>query len=132
MSERGYVTELWLSRGISRGRDTYGYNILRLEDAKTGRRYRCMGGGYDMTGTVLADWLSENYGTRLARWHARQEEGSYKTYGVYVRGGVARMDGSVGVECVLRVMKGLGLTWERHYNRKGDTTGWKIYDTAED
>ena len=41
---------------ISRGRDTYGYNIcsLWIRDRKVSS---CNGGGYDMKGTALAEWM---------------------------------------------------------------------------
>lgn len=56
---------LTLSWSISRGRGTYGGNICRLDDTTTDKRYRCSGGGYDMTGTVLGDWLTDVYQSEL-------------------------------------------------------------------
>lgn len=43
---------------VSRGRDTYGYNIctLYIDGVKVSS---CNGGGYDMQGTCLAEWLQE-------------------------------------------------------------------------
>ncbi len=55
------TTLLSLSWGTSRGRETYGYNIARLVDTSTGKRFRCTGGGYDMQGTVFGEWLQETY-----------------------------------------------------------------------
>lgn len=48
----------------SRGRDTYGYNICTLY--VDGRKAaRCNGGGYDMKGTCLGDWVARAYRDRL-------------------------------------------------------------------
>lgn len=49
---------------ISRGRDTYGYNIctLLVEGEKVGKT---CGGGYDMQGTVLGQWLTDHYQQQL-------------------------------------------------------------------
>lgn len=49
---------------VSRGRDTFGYNIctLLVDGQKKGR---CMGSGYDMKGTALAQWLENNYQDEL-------------------------------------------------------------------
>ena len=58
----GYLKISW---SISRGRDTEGYNICRLDDLATDRRYKCMGGGYDMTGSNLGQWLQAMYQERL-------------------------------------------------------------------
>ena len=33
------------SYGVSRGRDTYGYNIVTLTSSAQGKKFRCMGGG---------------------------------------------------------------------------------------
>ena len=41
---------------VSRGRDTYGYNICSLfVDGE--KEASCNGGGYDMKGTVLGVWM---------------------------------------------------------------------------
>ena len=49
---------------ISRGRDTYGYNICSLwvDGYKVAA---CNGGGYDMEGTVFAIWIESNFQKRL-------------------------------------------------------------------
>lgn len=49
---------------VSRGRETYGYNIctLYVDGINVGR---CLGGGYDMQGTLLAQWLVTAWQTDL-------------------------------------------------------------------
>lgn len=49
---------------VSRGRDTYGYNIctLLVDGYKVAK---CNGGGYDMQGTCLGDWLARAFPDRL-------------------------------------------------------------------
>ncbi len=44
---------------ISRGRDTYGYNIctLLVDDEKVSA---CNGGGYDMEGSCFGDWIASH------------------------------------------------------------------------
>lgn len=59
------IKRLALSWSVSRGRDTYGYNICRLDDTSTEERFKCMGGGYDMQGTVFGSWLEAGYQDRL-------------------------------------------------------------------
>lgn len=50
--------------GISRGRDTYGYNICTLY--VNGRKVSsCNGGGYDMEGTCLGEFIARRYADRL-------------------------------------------------------------------
>ena len=48
---------LEFKRTVSRGRDTYGYNIcsLYVDGHKVSS---CNGGGYDMQGTALGDWIA--------------------------------------------------------------------------
>lgn len=49
---------------VSKARDTYGYNICTLY--VNGRKSaRCNGGGYDMQGTCLGNWLASHYAERL-------------------------------------------------------------------
>jgi hypothetical protein len=49
---------------VSRGRDTYAYNIctLLVDGATVGR---CMGGGYDMQGTCLGQWIENSFQLEL-------------------------------------------------------------------
>jgi hypothetical protein len=50
--------------GTSRARDSAGWNMVTLYE--DGRKIaRCNGGGYDMRGTVLGDWLTYAYADRL-------------------------------------------------------------------
>lgn len=62
--ERTHVLQFRWS--VSRGRDTYGYNICTLY-ADGERVARCNGGGYDMKGTALGDFIARNYADRLRR-----------------------------------------------------------------
>jgi len=48
----------------SRGRDTYGYNIVSLY-VDGSKETSCNGGGYDMQGTALGDYIAREYQTRL-------------------------------------------------------------------
>jgi len=49
---------------VSRARDTAGYNICTLY-VDGSRVARCNGGGYDMKGTVLGDFIAKHYADRL-------------------------------------------------------------------
>lgn len=135
----GTDTLLELGWGISRGRDTYGYNIRRLLDTSTGKRYRCMGGGYDMTGTVFAEWLQDVHQDRL-RAIGRQAHGHYvpgekgwqrgadnadglygmTAYAYAERVGVQRvtLDGACGIDSMVRIAEAIGLVVRRIYGRK--------------
>lgn len=55
---------LTISYGTSRGRDTYGYTLVTLRENGTKKASAC-GGGYDMRGTVFANWLEAEYQTQL-------------------------------------------------------------------
>jgi len=50
--------------GVSKGRDTYGYTIcsLYVDDKKAAS---CNGGGYDMKGTCLGDWVARRFRKEL-------------------------------------------------------------------
>src|SRR5690349_7553312 len=58
------TTTLEFKWTISRGRDTYGYNVCILY--ADGRKVaRCNGGGYDMQGTCLGNFIASHYADRL-------------------------------------------------------------------
>lgn len=55
---RHYMLEfLWT---VSRGRDTYGYNICSLY-VDGFKKASCNGGGYDMRGTSLGNWIASEF-----------------------------------------------------------------------
>ena len=76
MYDSTFLTEKW---GISRGMDTYGYNICTVRDAKSGAKGRCNGGGYDMAGSSLAECLENMQGAynRLAALITKENAGHY-------------------------------------------------------
>lgn len=132
------ATVLTLSWSTSRGQDTYGYNIARLDDTSTGKRYRCMGGGYDMVGTVFADWLQETHQTELqlicGRAASRVEENGlvrsdhpHTLYGMTEgRDGEILLDGACGLESIRRVAEAIGLSVRTLSNRRGHATGFVV------
>lgn len=130
------INHLSISWSVSRGQDTYGYNICRLDSYNTGKRYRCIGGGYDMIGTVFGDWLEDEYQERLHKFFATQEktEGYSNVknfYGARIRDdGSVSLDGACGIDCMIRIAEAIGIEVEREYKSKGrnrgETTGWFV------
>lgn len=129
---------LRVSYGTSRGADTYGYTIVRLQDMQTGKRYRCMGGGYDMVGTVFAEWLQEQYQDELqaikdqAFYFDGWERNEQGLYGMRRReDGTVSLDGACGVSSMERIAKAIGLSVRGEYTRRGGTVGFIVTDGAE-
>lgn len=138
------INYLSLSWSISKGRDTYGYNICRLDDRNNGQRFKCSGGGYDMVGTVFGEWLATYYQDRLLTLkdrasYTRTEAGEFvpanredSLYGMAYLEKENRisLDGACGIECMIRIAEAIGLEVERDYiatgRRRGETTGWFI------
>jgi hypothetical protein len=130
---------LTISTGTSRGRDTYGYTIVRLRDSDTGKLYRCMGGGYDMVGTVLADWLTDVHQDALRTIRDRayyiSDTGRFAPsknpealYGMtkYTDGRVS-IDGACGVESVRRIATAAGVKLRSFPTRdRRNTGGWTV------
>lgn len=139
---KNQINKLTLSWSISRGRDTYGYNICRLDDRNNGKRFRCMGGGYDMIGTVFGEWLETYYQTELfeiKRLSNRIYDGvlfdnpvSDSFYGMTynIRDNKVSLDGACGIESMIRIAEAIGLEIERDYiangRRRGETIGWFV------
>jgi hypothetical protein len=123
---------------ISRGRDTYGYNICSLwvDGSKVSS---CDGGGYDMSGWCLGDYLEKAYQDRLItdvgylscdriyngnRLRPTEEDakdgrkGSRKLYGstgaLNPKGKLYKvmLDGACGISSMERIAERIGLTLE--------------------
>lgn len=151
MIRNDYLAVSW---STSRGRDTYGYNICRLDVRSTDRRFKCMGGGYDMLGTVVGEWLQETFQTRLLamahRAHSLYKPGkgtcrnaiedADTLYGMtlyYVKADDFQdlwsaqkvvLDGACGVSSMERIAEAIGISLSRTYNRRGHTTGYMVTD----
>jgi len=135
------ATQLNISWSTSRGQDTYGYNICRLDDVRTGKRYRTCGGGYDMIGTVLGDWIEDRFQDELRALVADlpkqkyggttymqiSEEINPKFYGLTISPeGKVCLDGACGTSSMQNIGRALGLKFQWLGNRKGHTTGYFI------
>ena len=132
------LTRLDISWSISRGRDTYGYNICRLDDAVTGKRYKCLGGGYDMIGTVFGEFLNDVYQERLVKLFSERVTGDYgntdagrkcipELYGITLNPqGKAHCDGGCGINSMQRIAEAIGLNVQWIGNKKGHTIGYIV------
>ena len=132
------INHLSISWGTSRGRETYGYNICRLDDRNNGKRYRTCGGGYDMVGTVFGDWLVDVYQERLQALITTLplEDCGYAVagylrckdmYGLTVspKGNVT-LDGACSINSMIRIAEALGLEVQWEGNKKGHTIGYFV------
>lgn len=136
-----YLSLTWT---ISRAADTYGYNrvTLKTEDYPA-RKFVALGGGYDMVGTVFADWLSESFQDRLlsiatqahctvtAAGREYNDNHSASFYGMtfYVEDDRIRLDGGCGLSSIERIAEAIGLTVKHTLTPRGAVTGFIITDT---
>ena len=120
---------LSLSWSVSRGRETYGYNICRLEDTNKGERFRTIGGGYDMVGTVMAEWLVKNYQTELqALCNSGIDSNPYAStgwlcfdgfYGMFQNAdGSVTVDGACGLDSVRKIANATGIIWSQVLDKR--------------
>ena len=144
--ETNFLSISWTT---SRGRDTYGYNICRLDSRNGRNRYKTCGGGYDMVGTVVADWLQAEHQDRLmaiadraGSYYTKGVGGSYHTverapdtlYGMTREetSGAISIDGACGIESVCRIAEAVGISLSAVWNRKGHVTGYMVTDYGSD
>lgn len=120
-------TYLTISWAISRGHDTYGYNICRLDDTQTGKRYRCLGGGYDMLGTVVGQWLEDLFQRQLRCLDLSDAEvwSSRRHYGAIPgKSGHVHLDGGCGIDSMRRITEAIGVDLKWVGNKRGHTVGF--------
>jgi hypothetical protein len=142
--EKTYATmdNVQVSWAVSRGRDTYGYNICRADSYVMGQRFKCIGGGYDMIGTVIGQYIQERFEDQLkALVKAHESELTpyvsdwfqlSSFYGLTFKPSENRvsLDGGCGIESMLKIAAALGLEVERTHNRKGHTNGYIFCEVA--
>lgn len=126
---------LHFKRGTSKGRDTYGYTIVSLyiDGEKVSS---CQGGGYDMQGTALADWMEFQFSEELKtlepfhRIGEGDNERQVGFYGLFVHvkgdnkyqpkwmeGAKLHLDGGCGFSSMESIIKALG--YRLRYLREG-------------
>ena len=133
------IYRLDLSWATSKARDIYGYNIARLDDSISGKRYKTCGGGYDMIGTVLADWFQDQHqDTLMALFEKNKDKANdyastgWKVlpefYGMHwdAKKENVALDGACGVESILRIIAACGFEVQRSHNKKGHITGFYV------
>lgn len=141
---KNQINKLTLSWSTSKGRDTYGHNICRLDDRNNGQRFRTIGGGYDMTGTVFGQWLETYYQKELMmvsqqahsvynqqkEWVTSGRADSLYGMTYRVKDGRISLDGACGIDSMIRIAEAIGLEVERDYiakgRRRGETVGWFV------
>ena len=115
---------LKFKRTVSRGRDTYGYNIVSLY-VDGNKVSSCNGGGYDMKGTALGDYITDtfqdklrklpsNYGSSdnkegfygLAFYNSKTKKRQHRWSKNVKR---AYIDGACGMSSVEKIMKAIKL-----------------------
>lgn len=111
----------------SKARDTYGYN--RLTGTTNSGKYVTCGGGYDMVGAVIGDWLTSEYQDELRTYAAtltREPLGVTKhfkfaeCYGLFARAdGSVYLDGARGQESMRRIAESAGLEMHYSYSKRG-------------
>lgn len=134
----------------SKAQDTYGYNICTVINDGNGERFKCLGGGYDMLGTSLANFIQKEYQTELMQNSDKayylngypenimsvEKQGFYGMTFNKLKNSIT-LDGACGISSIERLINEvLGLTLERVHSRdrKGrikDLIGFYLYPTEE-
>jgi hypothetical protein len=132
-----------ISWSTSRGQDTYGYNICRADSHIMGKRFKCIGGGYDMIGTVIGQYIQERFQDQLKALVKTHESELIhyvsdwfklsNFYGLTFKPKDNRvsLDGACGIECMIKIAEALGLEVQRTHNRKGHMDGYIFCEVAE-
>lgn len=130
------MKHLQIKYSISKAKDTYGYNVITLVDEK-GKKFKTCGGGYDMIGTVVGEWLFANYKDKLIEMLIPYPQGEQLTdndnYGWFLAKSTNQyyIDGACGIDCMIKLARKIGLKINRlHSNsdRRGYTIGYIVED----
>ena len=129
------IKNVQIKRSISRGRDTYGYNIVTA--VCNGKTYRTLGGGYDMIGTVLGDWFEAEHQAELTalvttlqleHYVGTTKRPANAFYGLFVReDGSAYIDGACGLSCVLDIIRACGYKTQTCSDKNGRIESFLVW-----
>ena len=129
------IENVQIKHSISRGRDTYGYNIVTA--VCNGKSYRTLGGGYDMIGTVLGDWFETEYQDdltalvttlQLEHYVGTTKRPANAFYGLFVRDdNSVYIDGACGISCVLDIIRACGYKTKTCSDKNGRTESFLVW-----
>ena len=118
--------ELAFTYGTSRAENSYGYNLVTLTGVVGNEsKYRECGGGYDMIGSAVGQFIKDQFGDALKELTGQVEN----FYGFFNRNNKVSVDGACGVDCMEKILKNL-LGYEISYEYKRDRKGRPMYKTA--
>lgn len=97
---------------VSSERETEGYNVCTLIDKD--RKFSACGGGYDLEGTVFAEWLESTFYADLCKLqpcvHNKHDCTWTGLYGLHVNNeGNYYLNGSCGLPSMLEIARALNL-----------------------
>jgi hypothetical protein len=95
--------------GISKAADTYGYNRVTLNPERSPGKFSQCGGGYDMVGAALGEYLTKVFGGRLDALADQVRKGAPRLYGMTVTDSGWYLDGACGEDCMVRIAKEIGV-----------------------
>jgi hypothetical protein len=119
--------------------------MVTLVVTSTGKRYRARGGGYDMHGNVLGDFLEETYQTRLralaktassSSTTDKREQFTESLFGMYLNHstGAVTLDGACGIRSIFCIAKHIGIVFEKKTvkrgRRRGQIGGYTVVDAG--
>ena len=116
---------------ISKGRDTYGYNICSMYHNGI-KVSSCKGGGYDMQGTALSDWMQEKFRAELQKLDAREFYGlsfwntkRNKTQFRWSKDCTTWLDGACGFSSMQKILDKLGYSLQ-YVPKRGENSTYEI------
>ena len=96
--------ELAFTYGTSRAEATYGYGLVTLTGVVGNEsKYRECGGGYDMIGSAVGQFIKDQFGDALKELTGQVEN----FYGFFFRNGKVKVDGACGENCMEKILTNL-------------------------
>ena len=94
---------------VSRGQDTYGYNIVSLWINRQ-KVSSCNGGGYDMQGPAIAEWMKQEFSEKLKKLTGFYGLSFYNTkrkklQKTWSKDCNVHLDGACGFSCMERILE---------------------------
>ena len=114
LSKYWHIKTLNFKWTISKARNTYGYNICTLKDSRGNKISSTCGGGYDMKGTCLGDFINTYFYDEIRKLNSADFYG-LKHYGKKYRHlkhaskhGKSYVDGGCGFSTMESILNKIG------------------------
>lgn len=133
--QKEFINNNWNLSSIEHKWSSRGYGNSKILDINNNVISKASGCGYDRFGTVIGDFIEKTFPNELNRLakrfcktkYAGNTKSSKQFYGLFLRDGVAYLDGACGYDCMFKILNCIGFELKLVSEKSLSNNGYSVY-----